>query len=542
MAGYLAERYGITVERLIALDRDVYRVDGPGWVARWLPIGAEESAASAAELLRRLAPTKFPAERLAHPDPISICGGRPVLVTEFVAGRQAPGTGRMFAVLGRLLGGLHAHPGESLPPGGGWHHLVAQGSPRDEIDAATALLDTWDGDRFARATLLRELGDLDDGADLPHAIVHPDVVPANAILRPERGMVVVDWLGCGRGPRLWSLGFLLWAAGTRDLALVDAVMGGYREHVQLTSGELARLPDAIRGRPLTIDCWSVAHHRLTGAEAVERLDPRDEQAGAIADRVRRVLHDRQTMTTKTAQNAKRLRTVAGADRPDAAAEPAAAEAIQGELITETFDYAGGRQVRVYLPPDPPEAVVYAGDGQLISRWGHYLEAAKVPPTMIVAVDRTAEANEEARLREYSPAFDEQRFTACERFFAADVRRWVHSRFGHTLPAERTAVCGLSAGAEFALAMGLRHPNIYRFVFAASPGGGYRPPAVLPSSLPRAYLVAGTLEPFFLDNATRWADALRDAGAEVVMTEQVGKHGDPFWAEEFPLMVAWAFDR
>ena len=67
-------------------------------------------------------------------------------------------------------------------------------------------------------------------------------------------------------------------------------------------------------------------------------------------------------------------------------------------------------------------------------------------------------------------------------------------------------------------------------------------SVMPSSLPRAYLVAGTLEPFFLENATRWADALRDAGADVVMTERVGSHGDAFWREEFPLMVAWAFGR
>src|SRR5580765_7173002 len=49
---------------------------------------------------------------------------------------------------------------------------------------------------------------------------------------------------------------------------------------------------------------------------------------------------------------------------------------------------------------------------------------------------------------------------------------------------------------------------------------------------------GTLEPFFLENATRWATALRGAGAEVVMSERVGSHGDAFWREEFPLMVAW----
>ena len=74
-----------------------------------------------------------------------------------------------------------------------------------------------------------------------------------------------------------------------------------------------------------------------------------------------------------------------------------------------------------------------------------------------------------------------------------------------LPAERTAVFGVSAGGELALAMGLRHPDVYGAVFCASPGAGYRPPDDMPRSLPRTYLVAGTQEPFFLENATRWAD-------------------------------------
>ena len=159
--------------------------------------------------------------------------------------------------------------------------------------------------------------------------------------------------------------------------------------------------------------------------------------------------------------------------------------------------------------------------------------------MIVGVHRLAD--ETLRLHEYSPRFDPERFAAHERFFAEDVHRWAQSRFDIALPADRTAVFGVSASGEFALAMGGRHPDISGAVFCASPGAGYRPPAVMPSPLPRAYLVAGKQEPFFLDNATRWANALRDAGADVVMTERVGSHGDAFWREEFPLMVAWAFE-
>jgi enterochelin esterase-like enzyme len=213
----------------------------------------------------------------------------------------------------------------------------------------------------------------------------------------------------------------------------------------------------------------------------------------------------------------------------------------GQLVTETFTYDDGREVTVYVPPAPPGSIVFAGDGGWhISRLGEVLEAAGALSTMIVGVHGLADDN--ARLREYSPAFDAERFAAHEKFFVDDVRHWVRSRFGVALPADRTAVWGASLGGELALALGIRHPDIYGAVFSASPGGGYRPPAVMPSPLPRVYLVAGTQEPFFLQNAARWAVALRDAGADVVMTERAGSHGGAFWTEEFPLMVAWAFGR
>jgi enterochelin esterase-like enzyme len=217
----------------------------------------------------------------------------------------------------------------------------------------------------------------------------------------------------------------------------------------------------------------------------------------------------------------------------------------GEFVTETFGYDGGRRVTAYVPEAPAEAVVYAGDGRLVTSWADALESAGLPPTMIVGVHRAGD--ETLRMHEYVPGegtdaftFDPVRFAAHERFFVEDVRLWARSRLGVALPAGQTAVFGVSAGAEFALAMGLRHPGLYGAVLAASPGWGFRPPADMPGPLPRAYLVAGTREPFFLGNAMRWARALRDAGADVVMTERDGSHGGAFWREEFPLMVAWAF--
>jgi enterochelin esterase-like enzyme len=204
-----------------------------------------------------------------------------------------------------------------------------------------------------------------------------------------------------------------------------------------------------------------------------------------------------------------------------------------EFVTEMFDYDGGRQVTAYVPADRPTAIVFAGDGPATATWG-----AGTTPTMIVAVHRAAD--ETQRLHEYSPRFDPDRFDAHERFFVDEVGQWVRSRLGVALPAERTAVLGASASGELALALGLRHPDIYGTVFCASPGAGYQPPAAMPDPLPRTYLVAGSQEPFFLENAARWANALRDAGADVVMEERAGEHGGPFWRQEFPRMVAWAF--
>lgn len=220
------------------------------------------------------------------------------------------------------------------------------------------------------------------------------------------------------------------------------------------------------------------------------------------------------------------------------AQPAGA--VSGEFVTETFKYDGERLVTAYVPPETCKAIVFAGDGQGISKWGRLLEKAGLRSTMIVGVHRLTD--EMQRIHEYSPGFEPKRFAAHEQFFVKEVRQWTESRFGVVFPKERTAVFGISAGGELALALGLRHPDIYGAILCASPGGGYKPPGVMPSRLPRTYLIAGNQEPFFLENATRWADALRDAGADVVMHERAGSHGGAFWREEFPLMVRWAFGQ
>ncbi len=213
--------------------------------------------------------------------------------------------------------------------------------------------------------------------------------------------------------------------------------------------------------------------------------------------------------------------------------------LNGELVTETFEYDGGRQVSVYVPPGPPEAVVFCADGGWhISRLSEAVQGTDGPHTMIVGVHGMPD--DEGRFKEYLPGADPDRFAGHQRFFVEDVRDWVRSRFDLSLPVERTAVWGASVGGEFSLAIGHLYPDVYGAIFCASPGGGYKPTDEMSVPLTRTYLVGGTEEPWFLENAKAWAVALRDAGADVAMRERAGDHGDAFWAEEFPLMVAWAF--
>lgn len=212
----------------------------------------------------------------------------------------------------------------------------------------------------------------------------------------------------------------------------------------------------------------------------------------------------------------------------------------GELISRSFSFDGGREVTVFLPERPVELILFCGDGQLLPTWGFDLERDDLPSTMIVGVHRLVD--EELRLHEYSANFDPARFKAHEDFLMGDVRSWVSSRFEVELPHDRTAIYGVSASAELALALGVRYTQIFGAVLCASPGAGYKPTNELTDAMPPTYFVAGTQEPFFLENTRRWVNALGDNGNEVVLRERDAGHDDAMWRAELPKMVAWVFSR
>lgn len=300
---HLEASYGVEVDGVVPLDHGVVRVDrrdGSRWVARVFPAGRPlASVREDAAILQALERAGFPAERCAHPEPVFEFLGQSVLVTVFLEDHGPLRPGRPAAILGALLGRLHTHPATQVRPGGAWHHLSFMGGPREEIASAGELLE----DRLPSVGV-RELGlfdrlrdeveRADDCHDLPHAFVHPDFVPANAISTAEGSLAIVDWTGAGRGPRLWSIGFLLWAAGARHLRLVELVVSRYRRSIELEPAELDRLEGAIRGRPIMLEIWSVCAGRRELAAAVEGIERANELAKSIAAAARNAFATRRT--------------------------------------------------------------------------------------------------------------------------------------------------------------------------------------------------------------------------------------------------------
>jgi Ser/Thr protein kinase RdoA (MazF antagonist) len=142
-----------------------------------------------------------------------------------------------------------------------------------------------DAERAAFDALRAEVAALDAAEGLPEGLIHPDFVLANVVATPG-GMVLVDWAGAGRGPRLWSLAFLLYAEAAKEPRRAGAVLLGYREHVTLEAEELDRLAAVARARPLILRAWSVCMGRITPTEATTAESQTKALTEMIATRVR----------------------------------------------------------------------------------------------------------------------------------------------------------------------------------------------------------------------------------------------------------------
>ncbi len=276
LAVHLRDSYGIdpaAITKLSVHKTYVFRVDrndGSPWVARAFPparprAGVEGDAA----ILRFLERQEYPAERVAVEDPVSDFDGSSVLVTRFVEGAQLPDGAAKFAMLGDLLGRLHAlpsHDSVSRPGGSSGEDPSREGTPRQDLLAALSFLDAVDtkvapGERERFEQLRDEVRSADDGHGLPEGLLHGNLLhaPDHAVLS-EEGAVAINWKASGRGPRLADLAYLLWGAGlwrTRrpNEEWIDAAVSAYRRHVEPTDEELDRLEAVMYIRTLYLACF-----------------------------------------------------------------------------------------------------------------------------------------------------------------------------------------------------------------------------------------------------------------------------------------------
>ena len=276
LLAHLRDHYGIdpvAATRLSVHKSYVFRIDcgdGSPWVARAFPparprAGAEGDAA----LLRFLERQGYPAERLAVDDAVSDFEGSAVLVTKFVDGDRLPDSAAKFAMMGELLGRLHALPYDEAagrPGGASGEDPDREGTPRQDLLAALAFLDAVDTkvpaaerERFER--LRDQVRTADDGDGLPEGLLHGNLLhaPDHAIATGQ-GPVAINWKASGRGPRLADFAYLIWGTGSwrprrPDRERIDAAVSAYRRHVELTDDELGQLAAVMYIRPLYLACF-----------------------------------------------------------------------------------------------------------------------------------------------------------------------------------------------------------------------------------------------------------------------------------------------
>jgi Ser/Thr protein kinase RdoA (MazF antagonist) len=276
LLAHLRRHYGIDAVAATKISQHndhVFRIDrrdGDSWIARVFPPARPKAGVEGdAAILQFLERQDYPAERRALDDAVSVFDGSSVLVTRYVAGRLLPSPAvglegnEKFAIMGDLLGRLHALPFDesvSRPGGASGEDPSREGSPRQDLLAALAFLDAVDinvaPDTRARFDQLREqVRSADDGQGLPEALLHGNLLHApDHVIVSEHGPVAIQWKAAGRGPRLADFAYLMWGTWL-NAEWIDAAVGAYRQHVELSDDELDRLEAVMYLRPLYLVCF-----------------------------------------------------------------------------------------------------------------------------------------------------------------------------------------------------------------------------------------------------------------------------------------------
>jgi enterochelin esterase-like enzyme len=247
--------------------------------------------------------------------------------------------------------------------------------------------------------------------------------------------------------------------------------------------------------------------------------------------------------------------------PNAPTAPEQVQRLRGterqiELYSQAL--AEKRKIWVYLPPnhDPKKStrVAYLADGGGVPGLARVLEpaivAGRIPAVILIGAEPGVSSGPEAndlsrntRAQEYLPDVNPARFRAHETFFVEELRTWAETQFGASPKRQDRVVSGFSNGGQFALQMGLRHPDVYAHAMPVSLAGRTFPISrsalgVVPADF---FFIAGTLEPY-IKQSRFFSDELQRAGARVKSNEWVSGHDVQVWVEVLPSALEWFWSK
>jgi Ser/Thr protein kinase RdoA (MazF antagonist) len=221
--------------------------------------GGEDWLRDRARLLIWLADRAYLAPRV-----VLAISGEPVvrnavycaLLLTYLPGQPLPIDALHLRRLASVLGHLHTLAGASAAalPVSWWFPLDVVTRPLlDKLTAAKTVTPLrW---QSVRAAFTATLTAAQERSDLPHAAIHGDGYPANALQLEDGRIALIDWDCAGWGPAILDLGIALLdahtvgGAGERiavDPSIVAAMVEGYAQVRTVSPAERDYLLDALR--------------------------------------------------------------------------------------------------------------------------------------------------------------------------------------------------------------------------------------------------------------------------------------------------------
>ena len=271
--GDFADRYGFSAKAITQFTNSerAWRVEASEGVFVLRLHGDQHRANHAAEVaaLCFLEAVDFPAPRLIEArngDATTEWDDKSGYLTTFIRGEPLEPNRPQAGNVGRALARVHSLDIDGSGLIDTTFTVRAKRTYFESLDANPDVRD-WDGYSDIRDELSDAWDELPDFLDLPHALIHTDVLFHNVIRTPEDAFVFIDWEGCGVGPAIQDIGYFLGYGIPQHGAefgtdITRAFLAGYASVRSLKDAEWLHLPDAILfGNIFTVLWYSMVYQK-----------------------------------------------------------------------------------------------------------------------------------------------------------------------------------------------------------------------------------------------------------------------------------------